>query len=125
MKVNKDSRLLRGISGRALLTVFWVLCVLMGLYVVVFIPVMVALRQYVPTFLTGVSLVLAGGVMVLLASRRFPAELRRGYTTSLIGHTHVDQIDPRSGQVIRRAGEPLLPRAERRAREREARREVR
>ena len=35
-------------------------------------------------------------------------EMRAGYTTAFAWHRDVDQVDPVTGEVVRRAGEPLI-----------------
>jgi hypothetical protein len=52
------------------------------------------------------------GVLVLqvFATRATKRELAAGYTTLRRAHVELDQLDPRSGAVVRRAGEPYLPR---------------
>ena len=37
-------------------------------------------------------------------------EMRAGYTTAFAWHRDVDQVDPVTGEVVRRAGEPLITR---------------
>jgi hypothetical protein len=39
-------------------------------------------------------------------------ETRAGYTTAIGLHRALDQVEPKSGRIIRRAGEPLLTRRE-------------
>lgn len=39
-------------------------------------------------------------------------EAREGYTTAIRLHRALDQAEPKSGKIIRRAGEPLLTRRE-------------
>ena len=48
-------------------------------------------------------------------------ELRRGYTTATAANVNATEIDWKSGAVVRRAGEPILSRAELNARLREVR----
>lgn len=50
-------------------------------------------------------------LVVVFASRR-RRELRMGYTTVTNQYPHVDQVDPKSGQIVRLAGEGLLGREE-------------
>lgn len=50
-------------------------------------------------------------LVVVFASRR-SRELRMGYTTVTNQYPHVDQVDPKSGQIVRLAGEGLLDREE-------------
>lgn len=35
-------------------------------------------------------------------------EMRAGYTTAFAWHRNFDQVDPATGEVVRRAGEPLI-----------------
>jgi hypothetical protein len=44
----------------------------------------------------------------LLAGARSRAELARGYTTTPFGYPEVDLVDPRTGIVLRSAGESLI-----------------
>jgi hypothetical protein len=49
-------------------------------------------------------------VLQVLAGRVTKRERLAGYTTLRRAHVELDQLDPRSGDVVRKAGEPYLPR---------------
>lgn len=51
-------------------------------------------------------------VLVIVFESRKRRELRMGYTTVTNQYPQVDQIDPKSGQVVRLAGEDILTREE-------------
>ena len=59
--------------------------------------------------------VLVGAVIVALVSAKGRQEVAAGYTTSPFGYQEVDLIDPKTGVVLRRAGEPLFDRVAYRA----------
>ncbi|GAA2227055.1 hypothetical protein N1031_03325 [Herbiconiux moechotypicola] len=52
--------------------------------------------------------------------KKVKSEIANGYTTSPVGYFHLDEVDPRTGYVIREAGTPRLSPATRRARRAEA-----
>ncbi|HEX3678711.1 MAG TPA: hypothetical protein VHU90_03230 [Galbitalea sp.] len=57
----------------------------------------------------------AAGMVVLLVpqaltSRATKREVAAGYTSLRTAHVELDQLDPRSGEVVRKAGEPYLSR---------------
>ncbi|MFF2271261.1 hypothetical protein ACFVTX_03255 [Agromyces sp. NPDC058136] len=69
----------------------------------------------VPVLWPGLVLLSLGGSALLVALAVGPAQTRasiaeraNGYTTSRRGFVEVAEVDPRSGRVIRLAGEPLL-----------------
>lgn len=60
-------------------------------------------------FLTSLP-VLALAVLTIRAAFRERAEQKAGYTTLQYGEKKLEQRDPYLGRVIRKAGEPYLPR---------------
>ncbi|MBN9240384.1 MAG: hypothetical protein BGO97_11770 [Micrococcales bacterium 70-64] len=61
-----------------------------------------------------IAVVAVSSTLTLLAMRRgFPNENREvaaGYTTLYRSHQELPQVDPKTGAVIRAAGEPFIPR---------------
>jgi len=57
---------------------------------------------------SGVLSILGIGFNGVLDKR----ETRAGYTTAISLHRALDQVEPKSGKIIRRAGEPFLTRRE-------------
>ena len=74
----------------------------------------------VPLFVGGIMLGLwTSGVLFERAVKR---ETAAGYTTLRMGGRNLDEVDPVTGTVLRRAGEPRIPRAVRKGRLARARR---
>ncbi|AXH36899.1 hypothetical protein DVJ78_17100 [Humibacter sp. BT305] len=67
--------------------------------------------------LLWVSIVLVAAAIVVLIVRRVVAgmETRAGYTVSRLGPASLDQVDPRTGYVLRPAGTPQLSEQQERA----------
>lgn len=68
----------------------------------------------VPLFVGGIMLGL--WVSGILFERAVKRETAAGYTTLRLGGRNLDEVDPVSGAVLRRAGEPRIPRAVRKRR---------
>ncbi|MDQ1552334.1 MAG: hypothetical protein QOD50_1756, partial [Actinomycetota bacterium] len=54
------------------------------------------------------GVMVAGLILQVLTSRAKKRETAAGYTTLRTAHVELDQLDPRSGDVVRKAGEPYL-----------------
>ncbi|MGO4536739.1 hypothetical protein [Leifsonia sp. 2MCAF36] len=67
---------------------------------------------FLPFILVGIGVMTVGRMVGLFVPMRESAELRAGYTLSRDGDTNVDQLDPKTGYVIRPAGHPALTRDE-------------
>lgn len=65
----------------------------------------------------GVGGIASAVLNLLLHCWVVPREVRAGYTTGYRVHQEVDYVDPRTGYVLRVAGEPFLAPEERRRRE--------
>ena len=57
-----------------------------------------------------------GYVAMRLMDKQKLREFAAGYTTSRMGYSNMEQVDERTGLIVRAAGEPLLTRQEHRAR---------
>jgi hypothetical protein len=68
---------------------------------------------FIPFFVLGAALWLAGSTLLRYIPLKVSAELADGYTLSRLGDTSVDQLDPKTGFIIRPAGSSMLtPEAE-------------
>jgi hypothetical protein len=65
---------------------------------------------FLPLMCVGIFGITAGRMVWIFVPSRERAELRAGYTLSNSGDLAVDQLDPRTGYVIRPAGNPALDR---------------
>lgn len=65
---------------------------------------------FLPLLYVGIFGIAAGRMVWIFVPARERAELRAGYTLSNGGDLAVDQLDPRTGYVIRPAGSPVLDR---------------
>jgi hypothetical protein len=65
---------------------------------------------FLPLMYVGLFGIAAGRMVWIFVPTRERAELRAGYTLSNSGDLAVDQLDPRTGYVIRPAGSPALDR---------------
>jgi hypothetical protein len=61
-------------------------------------------------FMLGVVLACAGFLLLMASRLKGRRETARGYTTTVGLYRQFRQVDPRSGIVIRRAGDPFLER---------------
>ncbi|WP_156109772.1 hypothetical protein [Cryobacterium sp. MLB-32] len=53
---------------------------------------------------------------VFLLGKQMKREFAAGYTTSWLGYPNLEQVDERTGLIVRAAGEPLISRQEHRTR---------
>ncbi len=70
----------------------------------------VPVSVFLPLLYVGLAGIGAGRILWIFVPTRERAELRAGYTLSNDGDLSVDQLDPRTGYVIRPAGSPALDR---------------
>lgn len=92
-----------------------------GLLIILGMMILLVFRERAVPWLWVVPF-LAGGVMLglwlsgMLFERAVKRETAAGYTTLRLGGRTLDEIDPVSGAVLRRAGEPRISRAVRQRR---------
>jgi hypothetical protein len=67
-------------------------------------------RWFLPTAIYGGTFLVATLVFGAVLRWRSKRELAAGYTTLRRSNPTVPQLDPRTGQLLRKAGEPYLPR---------------
>jgi hypothetical protein len=69
---------------------------------------------FLPLLYVGLGGITVGRGVALFIPQRESAEVRAGYTLSSQGDINVDQLDPKTGYVIRPAGHPALSREQER-----------
>ena len=66
------------------------------------------LNAFTAVWGVAIGIGLLGALLGIVAKVRSEAERAAGYTTTPFGFPEVDLVDPRTGIVLRNAGEPLL-----------------
>jgi hypothetical protein len=110
----------KGLSVRAIFCVEIASLAAIGVLLLTFLVIAFAtdvpLDQPLAISVLALMVALFVGVFLLveLTKKMAAKEIAAGYTTSVVGFTHVRQIDPATGVVIREAGMPLLDPEQRR-----------
>lgn len=76
---------------------------------------------FLPLAVSGAA-ILVGAVVGPRSDRAHEREHANGYSTAWFAPSHLDQVEPRTGYIIRRRGEPTISFREMMLRSREARR---
>jgi len=110
-------RILRGPSAYALRPVVIALTGALGAGILAVIATAVqigpsasssALAGFTATWATVLGWGFVCALVIIVVKLRTDAEVAAGYTTTPFAFPEVDLVDPRSGAVLRHAGEPLI-----------------
>jgi hypothetical protein len=120
---NGEWATIKRVKGPSVRAVFYVeiaclaaIGVLLLTFLVIAFATDVPFDRPLPISLLALMAALFVGLLLLieLTKKMAAREMAAGYTTSVVGFTHVQQIDPGTGVVVREAGKPLLNHEERR-----------